>query len=356
MDVRQQVPTLALVARLAGVSTSTASRVLNRSKVPLPISIETRERVLLAARESGYAPSAAARALRSGSTKTLGVIGTSPEFFQIGIWRSPIHASFVGEILSGLLDAAIGGGYNLTLLTGLEARSGSEMELLGSFGLSDGLLVLNRDLGAEDICASVLRLYAKPLVYLLDYREGDGFVSAPDDFQGGRLATQELVRRGHRNIAFVRAPGFDDIMQRRQRGWASVLQENGIRKHTVIEDVATLAPRDIKPLGCTAALCANRPCASQFAALCASAGIPIPARMEILGFFHTYGSLSDAISRHDSEFNKFGDVVCPLADIVSAGVSLLISLVEGRRPDNARILFPYAIRYGASCPARVLPQ
>lgn len=352
MDVRPQIPTLASVARLAGVSTSTASRVLNRSEVSVPISNKTRERVLLAARESGYAPSAAARALRSGSTKTLGVIGTSPEFFQIGIWRSSTHASFVGEILSGLLDAAIGRGYNLTLLTGSEARSGSEMELLASFGLSDGLLVLNRDLGAEDICASALRLYGKPLVYLLDYREGDAFVSAPDDFEGGRLATQELLRRGHRSIGFVRAPGFDDIMQRRQRGWASVLEENGIRPIPVVEDVATLAPGDIQSLGCTAALCANRPCASQFAALCASAGIPIPGRMEIIGFFHTSGSLSEAIAHHETETEEFGEVLCPLADIVSAGVNLLIELVEGRRPATARILFPYTIRHGASCPSR----
>ena len=71
------------VARQAGVSTSTASRVLNKSQVTVPISEHTRTRVETAASELGYRPSAAARALLTGQTRTFGVLGNNmPPYLQ----------------------------------------------------------------------------------------------------------------------------------------------------------------------------------------------------------------------------------------------------------------------------------
>src|SRR5256885_7540 len=66
--------TLADVARGAGVSLSTASRVLNGKRGAVPINERTRENVLRVARELVYTPNAAARALTSRRTHTIGVV------------------------------------------------------------------------------------------------------------------------------------------------------------------------------------------------------------------------------------------------------------------------------------------
>ena len=63
--------TLTEVAKAAGVSVSTASRVLNQTDKIIPISPKTKEKVLGVARELGYMPSMAPHALRSGSTRTI---------------------------------------------------------------------------------------------------------------------------------------------------------------------------------------------------------------------------------------------------------------------------------------------
>jgi LacI family transcriptional regulator len=84
MDARAGRGSLADVSRRAGVSTATASRVLNRSTHP--VSAATRERVMEAARVLGYSPSALARALVTRRTRIIGVIVgdvVDPYFAQI---------------------------------------------------------------------------------------------------------------------------------------------------------------------------------------------------------------------------------------------------------------------------------
>ena len=80
-------PTQVDVARLAGVSRATVSYVLNsQTDGRVPISEETRQRVLEAVAELDYVPDAHARALRSGSTKTIGLIIPdihNPHFWEV---------------------------------------------------------------------------------------------------------------------------------------------------------------------------------------------------------------------------------------------------------------------------------
>jgi LacI family transcriptional regulator len=148
------------VARQAGVSTSTASRVLNKSQVTVPISEHTRTRVETAASELGYRPSAAARALRTGQTRTFGVLGNSPQAF----WLWSEGNDFTSEMMRGMMQAAIEHSYHLTLLTGQTAA-----DRMPDFGMVDGILVLNRDLSETPHIAETLAGSGKPVLYLLDY-------------------------------------------------------------------------------------------------------------------------------------------------------------------------------------------
>src|SRR5262245_20877795 len=97
-------PTQKDVAQRAGVSRSTVSYVLNdQSELKIPISEETRQRVLQAIADIGYEPDARAQSLRGGHAKIVGVI--------IPVIKNP----FFWQTLSGISDALQEAGYSLHL-------------------------------------------------------------------------------------------------------------------------------------------------------------------------------------------------------------------------------------------------
>jgi LacI family transcriptional regulator len=355
--------TLTSVAKAAGVSVSTASRVLNQNDKTIPISQKTKDKVLAAARELGYMPSMAARALRSGSTKTIGVLGSSPTFFLREGDASNQHVSFVNEIMRGLINSTVERGYNLTLLTGAELQNVTEMELLAGFGMVDGMIVLNRDLSAESLLAHTLDSYPKPLVYALDYQDDDEFVTAPDDLAGGELATRALLERGHTQIAFIATPEFQDIFGRRRAGWENALRAAGINPddQLIVDDVSKLNVASFMASGSTAAVCANMPCAEEFGALLEAAGVSVPDQVEFIGFYHETAMqtgwctscASETVSSGASpDVPRYASVVMPLADLIADGIHRLIDRIEGKEGVELKKLFPCRIQYGHSCPKK----
>lgn len=355
--------TLTSVAKAAGISVSTASRVLNQSDKIIPISQKTKDKVLAVARELGYMPSMAARALRSGSTKTIGVLGSSPTFFLREGDASNQHVSFVNEIMRGLINSTVARGYNLTLLTGAELQNVTEMELLASFGMVDGMIVLNRDLSAEDLLAHTLDSYPKPLVYALDYQDDDEFVTAPDDVAGGELAARTLLERGHKKIAFIAVPMFQDIFGRRRSGWENALRAAGLdpAEQLVVEDVAQLSAADFMASGSTAAVCANMPCAEDFGALLEAEGVSVPGQVEFVGFYHETAMQTGWCSACDTETlpsgrihnqPRYASIVMPLADMIADGIHRLIDRIEGKTDVQLKKLFPCRMQYGCSCPEK----
>ena len=361
MNDQNKKATLTCVAKAAGVSVSTASRVLNQNDKTIPISQKTKDKVLGVARELGYMPSMAARALRSGSTKTIGVLGSSPTFFLREGDLSDQHVSFVNEIMRGLINSTVERGYNLTLLTGAELKNVTEMDLLASFGMVDGMIVLNRDLSAEDLLAHTLDRYPKPLVYALDYQDDDEFVTAADDIAGGALATKTLLERGHKKIAFVSAPMFEDIFGRRRAGWEKALRAAGINPddQLIVDDVSKLNVASFMASGSTAAVCANMPCAEEFGALLQAAGIDVPKQIELIAFYHetdvqtgwcTNCKTETVPSSASSNLPRYASVVMPLADMIGDGIHRLIDRIEGKEDVQLKKLFPCRMQYGHSCP------
>src|SRR5512135_3641416 len=118
------------VAKEAGVSISTASRVLNKADTPVAISEATKARVLEVARRVGYVPSAAARALRRGSTRTIGVLSDSPADFL----RAVGQGAFAAEMMRGLMTAALCERLHLLLLTGMAEESGTYNSRVAELG------------------------------------------------------------------------------------------------------------------------------------------------------------------------------------------------------------------------------
>src|SRR3954466_12838680 len=177
--------------RRAGVSHQTVSRVINGSPNVAPL---TRERVERAIAELGYRPNTAARALVTGSTRTIGFVTVS------------INQYGPAQTLIGLEQAARAAGYSLSV-TGLEDASAEAMR-----GAIDRFVAQSVDavvaLGTYDDAFEALHMVSAP-VPMVTVQSG-GALAEPavgvDQVAGAKLATRHLLDLGHRTVHHVTGP------------------------------------------------------------------------------------------------------------------------------------------------------
>jgi DNA-binding LacI/PurR family transcriptional regulator len=215
-------PTIRDVARHAGVSVATVSRVLN--DVPV-VSDDMRDRVREAIATLGYRPSSAARSLSLGRSQAIGVVApffTSPS---------------VVERLRGVAERVREHGYGLMLfdVETSEQRAAAFSEFARRDRV-DGLLVISLPLSDDDVEA--LGRDRLPVV-MVDCAHPRVPHVVIDDARGGELAAEHLLARGHRRIGFVgdepdAAFGFTSSEDRR-RGFRRALRRAGVRPAPELE-------------------------------------------------------------------------------------------------------------------------
>jgi DNA-binding LacI/PurR family transcriptional regulator len=196
--------TMTDIARAAGVSQSTVSRILNSTPVAIPVTDATRARVLALAQEMGYRPHPFARALRGAPTMLLGAVvrDITDVFFAGAIHALSNEARSRGYSLV-LGHARAEADEALALAAVLEARQCDAIVLLGDFRDEPVLL---RDLEATNI----------PVVALWHGSGATpGFASVGvDNRTGTRAALEHLVSLGHSRIAFVGGDSLGDLRER----------------------------------------------------------------------------------------------------------------------------------------------
>jgi LacI family transcriptional regulator len=203
-------PTQKDVAHRAGVSRSTVSYVLNdQIELKIPISAETRQRVLQAIAELGYEPDARAQALRLGHTRIVGVI------------IPVIHNPFFWQILSGITDALQEAGYSLHLSHfPLDEKQESSTIRELTRERVDGFILLAAVKYLLPRLTEYLRKAGRPVVEVTATRaEFDHVVHGYSD--GTRALMQHLFELGHRRIGFIygvdqEIQGFDRLNIYRQ--------------------------------------------------------------------------------------------------------------------------------------------
>jgi LacI family transcriptional regulator len=202
------------VARLAGVSTSTVSHVVNNSRF---VSDEIRERILQAVADLNYSPSALARSLKIKQTRTLGMIVTTS------------NNPFFAEVVAGVERICYQRGYTLVLCNteGDPERLSHSLEVLLQKRI-DGLLLMC----TEARSASVAVFDRHPAVPIVVMDWGPLHTKA-DRIQdnsalGGYLATRYLIEQGHRRIGLITGPLDKLPAQSRQKGYQQALDEAGI--------------------------------------------------------------------------------------------------------------------------------
>ncbi|WP_437578014.1 LacI family DNA-binding transcriptional regulator [Sorangium sp. So ce887] len=198
------------VARHAGVSPATVSRVLNdRGKC----SAKTRERVLAAIRDLGYVANAAARSLAQGRTGSLGFL------------LPTVGTDFMSSFLQVVASAATEEGYDLLIAL----RSESSLHRMLGRHNTDGVLIFGAAMGE----ASLRRIAAEGFPALLVYRSSPPGLSLPsiviDNEAGVREAIAHLVQvHGRHRIAFLRGPAGNEDAARREEAYRGALLRHGL--------------------------------------------------------------------------------------------------------------------------------
>jgi|tagenome__1003787_1003787.scaffolds.fasta_scaffold20877942_2 LacI family transcriptional regulator len=273
--------TLKDVAELSGVSITTASHVLN--EVPgKRIKLQTRERVLRAAKELMYRPNELARGLR---TKRSGMIG----FLSDRISTTP----FAGRMIIGAQDAAADAGSLLLLLN--TGGMDPELEERGAEALLerqvDGIVYATF---YHQVVTPPANLLKVPAV-LLDARSVQARVSSvvPDEVGGSRAGVEELLAAGHRRIGFVTTD--DDVPARglRLAGFRQALEVYDVpfdETLVVVQDpqprggylgAMDLLRRDDRPTGI---FCFNDRVAVGVYQAARELGLSIPQDLSVVGF------------------------------------------------------------------------
>lgn len=176
------------VAKAAGVSQPTVSRVFNRSATVDP---EKAERVRAVARELGYIPNLVARSLNSGNS------------FRIGIVLAYLKNGFFGDALQRLSKALNAQGYSVTVY--FAGNRSDEVDAIVDDLLADqvdGIVLASISLSNELVTR--VRKSGIPCVLLnRGQRDPDASMVTASNFEGARQATEFLIAGGHRRIAHL---------------------------------------------------------------------------------------------------------------------------------------------------------
>jgi len=209
---RPRAVVMADVAKLAGVSLQTVSRVINDSP---HVRADTRQRVQDAMRKLEYRPNPVARALVTGRSRTLGVVSFDttlhgPASTLFGIERAAHEADYFVSIVS---------------LRSLASSSVvSAVERLRDQGV-DGILVIAPQ---ESATSALLHLPEDvPVVAAEAGPDASVPLVAVDQFEGAQMATSHLLELGHRTVWHISGPVDWLEAQDRMRGWRSTLEAAG---------------------------------------------------------------------------------------------------------------------------------
>jgi len=202
------------VARLAGVSTSTVSHVINKNRF---VSQSIAEKVNAAVEQLNYAPSALARSLKLNQTRTIGMLLTASS--------NP----FYSEVVRGVERSCYERGYSLILCnTDNDAeRMNRSLETLLQKRV-DGLLIMCTE-NHRPSKDAISRYPSLPIV-MMDWSPFEGPIDVIQDnaLLGGEMATNYLIRHGYTRIACITGPLDKTTAQERLNGYRQAMKKAGL--------------------------------------------------------------------------------------------------------------------------------
>jgi len=212
----REVPTLDEVARVAGVSRSTASRVINGRTY---VSARAREAVAQAVTSLGYSPNMLARSLAMKRTNSIALVVSEHGDRVLG-------DPFFARVLRGVHAGLSGSGLQLVLLMSQDAQDHGTMANYLTSGHVDGALVVS--LHGEDPLPAQLVASGLPVVLCgRPLAKVDVPYVDADNFNGAGQAAQHLIDLGRRHIGTIAGPRDMAVGIDRLSGWRRTLSMAG---------------------------------------------------------------------------------------------------------------------------------
>jgi LacI family repressor for deo operon, udp, cdd, tsx, nupC, and nupG len=326
------VPNISQVAKQAGVSTATVSRVVSGSNGR--VSLLTRDRVLRAVERLGYAPNSAAKNLRTQRTGK--ILVTVPD----------ISNPFFALILQGIEDAALRAGY--AVLIGDTQDDPTREERYAQMlhrKEADGLIFLGHRLPNE--AATFVRATSSRQTAVVNGCEFSPRLGVPsvhiDNAKAAREAMDHLYRLGHRRVAVLTGPLMSPLSRDRLRGAVMGARAANARRQLVVihgdfsiasgtTAAARLLARRPAP---TAIFCFNDEMAMGVIDTARRRGLRVPQDLSVVGF-------------DDIRFAQYLDpplttITQPMREIGEGCVRLLMDILSGRAPVPESVTLPHQL-------------
>jgi LacI family repressor for deo operon, udp, cdd, tsx, nupC, and nupG len=330
------VSTIYAVAKRAGVSTATVSRVLSRPQVVTP---STRDRVLQAIEDLSYAPNSAARNLRT--LKSGKLLVTVPD----------ISNPFFSLILQGIEDAAQRAGYAVLLGdTQHNARREERYAQMLKHKEADGLIFLGHRL--PKAAAEIVRQVAPRCAPIVNGCEFSPHLGVPgvhiDNTKAAAEAMDHLYSLGHRRIGIVTGPLLSPLSRDRLRGTRARAAAEHAEEQLVIipgdfsiasgvtagEELLAGAQRP------SAVFCFNDEMAMGVVEVARARGVRIPEDLSIVGF--------DDIRFANHVNPPLTTIAQPMRAIGEGAVRLLLEILHGEGTTPESITLPHRLQVRAS--------
>ncbi len=325
------------VARAAGVSIATVSRVYNNQGL---VNSGTVERILKVATELDYWPNPAAQSLTTRRTHTFGVL--LPDLF----------GEFYSEIIRGIDLVSHHNGYQILLSSSCSNLEDVIMASRAMLGRIDGVIMMAPDERSIETAIRVRRRV--PVVLLNPCGEIEGCHSvAVDNIHGAEAAVTHLISLGHRNIAMVAGPEGNVDAADRRRGYFRALTEAGLDP-----DEALVVPGDFRELTGfkagsailghsprpTAVFAANDSMAIGLLASLREGGLDVPGDISVVGFDDVTlaGYMNPALTTVHVDASGLG----------GRAVEMMLDVLASDTEDSPhRVVLPTTLKIRQSCGA-----
>ncbi|MBB5212579.1 LacI family DNA-binding transcriptional regulator [Microbulbifer hydrolyticus] len=314
-------PTIADVAREAGVSPMTVSRVINGED---NVRARTRETVNAAIKSLGYTPNSAARSLAGGAQ------------IKIGLLHSHLNASYLSAFLIGALEQS--SRYNIQLVVehcDVELNAEAVVARMLSGGVE--AVLLPPPLSDLPAVLEVLESSETPAVLMAAEQPRNNIsVVKIDDYQAAYEMTRHIASLGHRRIGYITGDRGQQVSQRRLEGYRQALKDSGLTPvdELIEEGIFTyrsgLAGAE-KLLNLkqppTAVFASNDEMAAATVSVAQRRGLDVPRDLTVCGFDDT--ALATTI------WPELTTIHQPVVDMSRAAVDLLVKKVRAMRAGEA---------------------
>jgi LacI family transcriptional regulator len=307
------------VARAAGVSAMTVSRVINGGK---NVRESTRVSVLDAVKKLNYSPNSAARNLAAGEATHIGLLYANPS------------AAYLSMFLIGALEAARRAGCHLVIESCESEDGGEQAELIRRFVTSEVEgVILPPPLSESIPIMAELRAMGIPFVTVaMGAPDHDNPNIKIDDFSAAAEITRHLLSLGHRRLGMIKGHPNHIASHDRERGFLAALEEYGLSADAAIVEqgyftyrsgltaAERLLARAEPP---TAIFAANDDMAAATISVAHRRGLTVPGDLSVVGF--------DDTSLATSVWPELTTVRQPISGMAASALELLLADIRARR-------------------------